>query len=234
MAQLIQPKQIQKVQIAPIIISNKSVTGSSVIVTTDISGALNNAGANLSSVPFQVSSGEGVIGIVASGSNQKCSVFSNLSSDSIYDSNGGQVYGKLTQASSIYTLSFFSVVAGVETAYSFGTATAINFAFNYRFSWATYPEDAAVKLKQYNVDDPESVVAKVQRDNLVIATQNTVPNLSKTPATYVDFYINGQCYSTLNTNVFTVAGLVVTFSSANAGFTLDVTDTVFARYETYS
>jgi hypothetical protein len=67
----------------------------------------------------------------------------------ILDNNGNHVYGKLTYNSAVYTLSFYSLVSGTETPYSFGTTTTIDFNFLYLFDFARIPTRFAVAVRQH-------------------------------------------------------------------------------------
>jgi hypothetical protein len=49
--------------------------------------------------------------------------------NSIEDGNGNEVYARLTQNAGNYVVSFYSDVNGTETAYTFGSSTAIDLAF---------------------------------------------------------------------------------------------------------
>lgn len=82
---------------------------------------------------------------------------------------------------------------------------------------------------------PATATQQRQIEALTIATQNTVPDLSKTPitASEVILFVNGVANSSQETPApFTVAGKVVTWSAANAGFNLETTDEVLADYLT--
>lgn len=75
----------------------------------------------------------------------------------------------------------------------------------------------------------------VIRERLTIATQNTIPALSKTPSSgsLVKLFINGIQYDNFGASAaFSVSAKTVTWSAANAGFTLDTTDKVTVEYQT--
>jgi hypothetical protein len=75
--------------------------------------------------------------IVAAPSN-RVEVYVAATKAKLQDSGGNEIYARLTEASGVYSLVYYSMVAGVETAYSFGSATAIDFEFNYRFDFNRY------------------------------------------------------------------------------------------------
>jgi len=81
------------------------VTGGTHDVSTEMSGKT-------------PSSGSLVEGVVVTGTYNRV-VLRNNSGDSFQDVDGDEVYGRLTESSGTWTLTFYSQVAGVETAYSF-------------------------------------------------------------------------------------------------------------------
>lgn len=231
-------KQIIKILAAPIRVNNFSANGSSNTVTSAITTALTTAGAGGVSVPLQVSASEG-LGVIASGANNKVEIYSSTSKDKI-GSVGEEVYGRLTEAGGVYTLSYYTLSnAGIETAYSFSSATNIDFEFNYRFDFARFPTDGAISITARNIsNDPGSTGGMLQREQLTPTAQNTLPNLTKTPisASGVSLIINGIEYDSFgggaapfSVNISTKA---VSWSAANAGFSIETTDRVIAQYTT--
>lgn len=87
------------------------VTGSTLDVSTQFAGFLASSG----------SSSKGVV--VTPGLNQN--ILHNTDGTNIEDGSGNEVYGRLTNSGLVWTLDFYSLVAGVETVYSFATATDI-------------------------------------------------------------------------------------------------------------
>jgi hypothetical protein len=85
-----------------------SVTGSSLVVTTQMA--------------FKTpSTADTVKGVVVVGANQ-CILRDNFSAtqgDQLRDGSGDLIYGRITYAATVWTLSFYKNVAGVETAHSF-------------------------------------------------------------------------------------------------------------------
>lgn len=61
----------------------------------------------------------------ASGANQ---------GDSFYDGSGNLVYGRITFAAGVWTLSFYVLISGTETAYSFASPTDISFYYQEIFN----------------------------------------------------------------------------------------------------
>lgn len=76
---------------------------------------------------------------------------------------------------------------------------------------------------------------RLAREPLTIATQNTIPALAFTPvnAASVKLFVNGIQYGAIGaTPPFSLSGKTLTWSAANAGFTLDSGDRVLAEYVT--
>jgi hypothetical protein len=94
------------------------VSGTSTVVTT-----------NTVIAAGQESSGSTVKGFVTTGSENYCHIRDNASGATngraIYDSLGNMVYGRLTKAGAVWTLSYYSLVSGVETAYTMPASSAL-------------------------------------------------------------------------------------------------------------
>jgi len=151
------PEQISKHFAAPIRIENISVplSSSSIDITTEIQNVLLTAGENNQPVPFQVSNNNLVEGVVTLSPFNKTEIYSNQYKNK-FDVNGKEVYGKVTELSGVYTLSFFYLVLGVETSYVFNNNEIIDIEFNYNFSFYNLPYSAFVALKARNqADDPD-------------------------------------------------------------------------------
>jgi hypothetical protein len=62
----------------------------------------------------------------------------------VADAQGNPVYGKLTESSGSYTLSFYSMVGSTETEYTGGAGEAIDFKFAVRTNLFNIPVDALI------------------------------------------------------------------------------------------
>lgn len=91
------------------------VTGTSVAVTTEMTGKT-------------ASTGDTVKGVVVS-TNNTCFLRDPVSGDWLEDGSGRRVYGRITEAAGVWTLSFYVNIAGVQTAHSF---TAQDIAWFYQ------------------------------------------------------------------------------------------------------
>lgn len=84
------------------------------------------------------STAQNVEGIVVNAPHNYVHIF-DTSHDVIFDGSGNKVYGRLTEAAGVWTLSYYSNVAGTETAYSFGVATDLVWYYQQLFTEADRP-----------------------------------------------------------------------------------------------
>jgi hypothetical protein len=231
-------KQIIKLIAAFVRIEAFSVTGSSANVTTAITTALGTAGEGGVSVPVQTATATRM-GIITTAPTNRCTIYGAVSDDQILVS-GVSVYGRLTEAAGVYTLSFFTLSdAGVESAHSFAAATSIDFEFGYRYDFARWPSDAVIGVTTRNVgNDPAGATATAMREALTPTGANTLPALSRTPINTSTFelIVNGLSYDTFGGASAMVSvdlnTRAVSWSATNAGFSLATSDRVVADYLT--
>lgn len=130
------------------------VTGTSKVVTTEMTGKT-------------PSSGSTVAGVVVTGSYNKV-VLRNTNNDAFEDGSGNVVYGRLTESSGVWTLSFYSEPGGTETAYSFSSSTVYWYyqeLFNPLLNPPVYSELAVIpsdNATQDVIDATSSLRGKVQ------------------------------------------------------------------------
>lgn len=232
----IKTKQIEWLLDSVIVISGLSASGASTNVTTPITTALSTAGNGGVSVPLQVASTTQV-GVITTGNNT-IAIFDSSSKKLLRDTSGNEVYGRLTQASGVYTLTYYSNVAGTETAYTMPSST-LDFWFSYRFDMSRIPPDFAIRYNVQNINESMPVVSsstqKTFREALTItgtiANGSTLPDLTKTPtsASGVALYVNGIQYSSLLGH-FTLSGKTITW--ATTIYSITTTDGVTVCYET--
>jgi len=77
-------------------------------------------------------------GVVTTGGLNRIVLVDSSTETAIEDTEGQRVYGRLTWAASVWTLSFFTNEAGVETAYSIGVA-GLRIYFREVYTLATFP-----------------------------------------------------------------------------------------------
>ena len=232
----IQSKQISRVLAAFVRANNLTVatTTSSTVVTTAITTALTTA-ADGSSVPLQISTTNGP-GVVTTGAGNRIELCNTTSKDKILAANGEEVYGRLTEAGAVYTLSYFTLSnTGVEAAYTFPAAAAIDFEFTYRFELHQLPTDAITAITTRNVNQDAMGAGSAGSpfgEAVAVTATNTIAALTKTPVTIstMDVTVNGQMARPGSD--YTLSGKTITWVPGTALFDLATTDTVYARYFT--
>ena len=149
-----------------------SSAATSDIVTAAITAVLTTAAKDGSSVPLQVASGdaEGVVTSVI------IEVYDATSKDKILaDADGNEVYGKITEAAGVYTLSYYYLSdLGVETAYTMA-GQAIDFGIQYRFSMGDLPYDFALS-NSVSQDATGGGSSNILVETLAVTALNTVAN----------------------------------------------------------
>lgn len=236
----IQSKQVKRILSTSIKVLGVSVTASnsSVVVTTPITSVLATAGDGGITVPLTNSSGYNTTGIITSTPLNLTGIWNNTSKVKVTTATGEEVYGRLTSSSGVYTLSFYYLTsAGVETPYIFSANTTIDFDFNYRYDFHQLPADAMISQFARNVyQDPKGTGGGApQMEVLSVFSLNTLAPLSNTPSdpNKLTLVVNGQWIDALGggSAAFTLSGGVnITWSAANAGYSLETTDRVLAIY----
>ena len=234
-------KQVKRILAASIKVVGVAVTASSssVNVTSPLTSALAIAGDGGTAIPLVVSSGYNVAGIIVNAPLNRCEVYDSTSKKKIpiLPSNN-EIYARLTQASNVYTLSFFALDnTGTEVPYFFTANTTIDFDFNYRYELHQLPSDALITQIARNIyqDVSGGGGSVLQIEQLTVFSLNTLSPLSATPSdpNKVELVVNGQVMDALGgtSAAFKITGGVnVTWTSANAGYSLEPTDRVIARY----
>lgn len=235
-------KQIIKLLSAFVRANNFSASGSSTIVTTPITTALSNVGDGGVSVPLQVATA-GTIGVITAAPANRAEIYNATSKDKI-SAGDEEVYGRITESGGVYTLSYFTLSnAGIEAAYSFPSATPIDFEFSYRFDFARLPADAITSIQARNISNDPALGGAgqtVRRERLTVTGTNTIANLTQTPidAASVSLIVNGISYDTFGgaAAAFSInlATRAITWNPAapHAQFNIETDDRVIAQYST--
>lgn len=232
---LIQSKQIKKLMAGYVRVSAFSFpAASSGFITSALSTALSTAGFGGNSVPLANSTAENITGVITSGNN-RVEIYKNSDKEKL-DYLGQEVYGRVTQSLGAYTLSLYSIQAGVETAYT-SAALSLDFEVPYRFEFKDLPTDFAIAIKERNTndDDNHGIAGRLYKELLVVSAPNIVSNLTFTPNfTYeVSLFVNGKEETNVGASPpFTTAGKVITWSAVNAKYALATDDRVVAIYTT--
>lgn len=226
-------KQINKQLAANIALSAFAANGGSGNITSALSTALSTAANGGGSVPVQQSVSGGV-GVMTSTPDNRAELYLTGTQNKFDDGSGNEVYGRVTFAAAVYTLTFYSLVAGTETAYAFGGSTNIDIEFGYVFDLVDLPVDAIRSLKVRRVsDDPASLFPTDFWEVLTATGDWAIPDLTYLPksAALVKITINGQAlYAGTH---FTVTTKTFSFSSGQktaVGFTIKTTDFIVAEY----
>jgi hypothetical protein len=227
----IQSKQIELKLAAPLNIANFSFPAAATAdITTTITTALATAGRGGVAVPLQVGNST-TQGVITAAADNVVDVFANATKLPITDANGNEVYGRITEATGVYTLSLFSLVAGTETAFA-STAQALDFQFSYSFDLHTLPWDAIVQSSTKHVgDDPAGSGTRLRQATLTPTALNTLPALPvayNATAGIFQLIVNGQ--TLVIADGYAVAGTAVTLTPATIGFDITTTDRVYAIY----
>lgn len=228
MANRLQPKQIEDYKIARMGVVNFTAAGTDDVVTAEITTAAGTDG-----VPVQVGSAT-TEGFITTGTNNKVLIFDTTTKAAIDDGLGNEVFGRLTEAAGVYTLSYFSIQSGTETAVSL-SSTAIDFYVAYNYLFKDLPNDALIRVRAVSVgEDPSGAGGRTIRNEKVTVTAlNTLANLAKTPIdNTVALYVNGKAEAEGASEAFTRVGKVLTWDATDAEYDLETTDDVVAHYNT--
>jgi len=226
-----QAKQINKLLAGWVPLSNQTVSSAnSLNVTSALTTALSTAGNNSTSVPLNANGSSTAEGVITSSSTNEVPIYAYPAGTPISIA-GAQVYGLITQSGGVYTVSFYTLVSGTQTAATLNQA--INLLIPYSFTFSDLPYTALLQQSDSN-PGASAGGSKVYNDIGVTCTAtNTISNLTKTPAdpNSVTLYVNGQALSAGNS--FSVSGQSVTLSSGQIsfnGYNITTTDNIFATY----
>lgn len=109
-------------------------------------------------------------GVITSGSFNRCEIRVTSNGDQIEDGSGNKVYGRLTWASSVWTLTYYVFNAGAESAYSLPTSYDITIYFREVFTLATVPTVGADLGSLGSLDATADVVDATTTQRGVIST----------------------------------------------------------------
>jgi len=228
--ELLQAEQIERYFYLPLGALSFAATGTSDIVTSELTAL---ASGNVPPVPLQVSTAKDVQGFVTSPPFNKCLLQDSTTKQAFDDGFGNEVFGRITEATAVFTLSFFAIVSGTESSVDIGSRT-IDFFPIYNFGFSFFANEAFIRTNARIVgDDPTDKGGFTRRDTLAVTATNTIADLPKTPITgTVRLYVNPGGPYTEGVS-FSISGKAVTWIPANAGFDIRTTYTVKAVYNTF-
>jgi len=102
-----------------------AVTGGSTDVSTELTGET-------------PSTNDTIEGVVVSASQNYIHIFDE-NGDSYLDGTGNKVYGRLTESTGVWTLTYYSNIAGVETAYTFSGSNDVQWYYQKLFNESNRP-----------------------------------------------------------------------------------------------
>jgi hypothetical protein len=206
------------------LIASSSIAGSPlygyIIQGTDIIGVSSSS----SDVSSQFSSstpstGSNVAGVVVNNPQNKV-IIRNSATDNLYsDGSGNTVYGRITNSGSTWTLSYYTEVTGVETAYTFGTSSGIRFYYQL-LSPILYAFNSPYDILSYIIANLGSGsggsgggTAYAETPTGVINASNTSFTLSHTPGSQAGTFLffDGGIYPD---NLWSLTGSTITFNTA--------------------
>lgn len=149
--------------------------------------------------------------------------------------NGVSVFARLTETSGAWTLSFFTLVNGTETAFDTTGHELVGEIINFRYcevvQYANFKPTSVVYAGE-GIDeyDASSVSAHqhIQENLTVSANEQTVFTLSQTPKDDNDVALIINSLRYINGVDFTVSSTTLTWISTD--FSLETTDKVTADY----
>ena len=228
-------KQIIKVMAASIRVVGLAVatTTASTNVTTPITTALTTA-SDGAAVPLVVSANVTTPGVITTGASARVEIYGSTSKDKILATNGEEVYARLSEASGVYTLSYFTLPnSGTETPYTFPAAANIDFEFAYRFELYQLPADAIIGMSSRNIsDDAGAASGTLFGEPIAVTATNTLAALTKTPVSQSTVQLLVNSTQQEPGFDFTISGKAITWVPASAKFDLATTDRVYALYNT--
>lgn len=152
--------------------------------------------------------------------------------DYIQDGSGRDVYGRIGLVGAVWTVTYYSMVGGTETAFTTMPAgQTLAMAIPLVFDWADYPVSSDLLMLEFDLSPETGTVGRRPfAENLAVTVANTLPALTNTPVGEVKLVVNAMSYSSFDTTpAFTVAGKAITWSAPNS-FTLAPGSNVIANY----
>lgn len=232
MTKLIQDFQLAMFKAGFVALSGFSTAGGvSDNVSTPLAELLANATRQSTALPLQaavLTSGSEAEGVVTSVPYNKI-ILRDVNDKHIQDGSGNDVFGRISVSGAVWTVSYFSLIAGAETAYSMPASTVLTMLIPCIFSLYHYPYPSDLVVLDLSVDSETSLVGKRPfTASLPVTIANTLPPLPQPSIGAVMLAVNGVIYCSLDTNpAFTVSGNTVTWNSANS-FTLQPGSNVIA------
>lgn len=162
---------------------------SSVDITSVLTALLAGKAYNGANLPLRVSNGKadftgegillaGIVDVYSAVSNQK------LAYETVDRGDQFEIYGRITEASGVYTLSFYYVdLAAVE--HSIGLNENVSFEFDYAYKFEDLPVNFATSVLTRNVQQdpsaPKAITQKLVVEEITFSADNVLQGLSHRP-----------------------------------------------------
>ena len=140
MATRVQKKQIDNNKIGQMFVAGFVAAGNSDIITPElvIAAAADN-------VTVIASTGiESSLGFLVTSSLNKIKIVDNTTKSLIGDLNSNEIFGRITEVGGVYTLSYFSIQNGTETAVTL--SQTIDFFPEYNYEFKDFPFDSPLRI----------------------------------------------------------------------------------------
>ena len=185
-----------------------AATGGSIDVSTQFTGKV--AGGNSNTA-----------GVLIDAPDNKIHLTDLDTSTNFEDAEGQKVYGRLTESAGVWTLTFYTNEAGVETGYSFAGSVDIMAFYREVFTLATRPTIPADLGKIGSLDLTADVVdaSATQSGKVNTTTQSFAGNKTFTN----DFTVDGATRLATSLSGFVKATAGVISAAANVDLAADVT-----------
>lgn len=222
----ISAKQIDRPMVNPVWVPAPGMNipaATSIAVTTQMAGK--TAGGNATTM-----------GVITDTPHNYIQLRTVADGKAIYDPNTGRsVFGRLTFASSVWTLSFFTLSGGTETPFNFTGHPQQGVGMSFRYCEMVPFEQIDPFSAVYQGEGVDELMLngmrKYYRNTLTVTNGQTSITLPKAPAPdaidLTELNVNGQQmeYGT----DYTISGSTLTWIPAAAGFALSTTDKVGIR-----
>lgn len=208
------------------------------IIDAAVTTALASAGRNGTAVPVQASLNIDAPGLVTSLGENRVLIYDNATRRVVENAQGQELFGRLSLNPGDgpqYNVEFLYLTdEGVEQDIDL-PAGDYDFLVPYRFTFATLPDDAMIRVKSKRIsDDPEGLGGREVMEIVTINATNDLGDLTFTPilGSFVWGHVDGHTVDSLAGGAFSLAGKAMTWNQAVANFDIETTDRMVVHYET--
>lgn len=180
------------------------------------------------------------VGVYTGSPQNKVYLRAKATGKALEDDSQRIIFGRLTESGSVWTISFYVLISGSETAYDFTGHDEQGNTAEFRWCESVQLKDAnptavvefGEGIDEINASNPLAHNHIVEE--LTVTAQNTINSLTQAPkdANDVKLIVNKLVYQVGDD--FTLGGTGnkdITWSAVNSGFNVETTDEVIAFYE---